>query len=101
MVPGAWPIIGHFPLLSKSQATHHLFGAMADKHGPLFTIKLGTATTLVINNWETAKDCYKTNDIAVSYRPNLVACKHMTYNYAMVGFAPYGPFWREMRKIVT
>ena len=101
MVAGAWPIIGHLPLFSKSQATHHLLGAMADKYGPIFTIKLGTATTLVINNWKTAKECYTTNDIAVAYRPNLVAFEHMTYNYAMLGFAPYGPFWREMRKIVT
>jgi cytochrome P450 len=101
MVAGAWPIIGHLPLFSKSQATHHLLGTMADKYGPIFTIKLGTATTLVINNWKTAKECYTTNDIAVAYRPNLVAFEHMTYNYAMLGFAPYGPFWREMRKIVT
>jgi len=101
MVAGAWPIIGHLPLFSKSQATHHLLGSMADKYGPIFTIKLGTATTLVINNWKTAKECYTTNDIALAYRPNLVAFEHMTYNYAMLGFAPYSPFWREMRKIVT
>ncbi|KAK7315310.1 hypothetical protein VNO77_33850 [Canavalia gladiata] len=101
MVAGAWPILGHLPLLGRSPATHHLLGAIADKYGPIFTIKLGTAKALVINNWETAKECFTTNDIAVSYRPNLVACEHMTYNRAMLGFAPYGHYWREMRKNVS
>ncbi|KAI5444115.1 hypothetical protein KIW84_012649, partial [Lathyrus oleraceus] len=67
----------------------------------LFSRYLGAAKTLVINNWKSAKECYITNDIVVSYRPNLVALEHMTYNHAMFGFAPYGPYWREMRKLVT
>lgn len=101
LVAGAWPIIGHLPLLSKYQPTHHFLGTLADKYGPVFTIKLGAVKTLVINNWKSAKECYTTNDIVVSYRPNLVALEHMTYNHAMFGFAPYGPYWREMRKLVT
>ncbi|CAJ1953213.1 unnamed protein product [Sphenostylis stenocarpa] len=100
-IPGAWPILGHLPLLARSPATHHLLGSVADSHGPLFTIKLGTVKTLVISNWETAKECFTTNDVAVSYRPNLVACENMTYNFAMVGLAPYGQFWRDMRKNVA
>ncbi|CAK8532598.1 unnamed protein product [Lathyrus sativus] len=40
IVSGAWPIIGHLPLLAKSQPTHHFLGALADKYGPIFTIKL-------------------------------------------------------------
>lgn len=103
MVAGAWPILGHLPLLSKSEAkaTHHFFGTMANKYGPIFTIKFGSAKAIIINNHEIAKECYTANDIIVSYRPNLVALEHMTYNHAMLGFAPYGSYWREMRKIVT
>ncbi|KAK7266221.1 hypothetical protein RIF29_18863 [Crotalaria pallida] len=48
-----------------------------------------------------AKECFTTNDIAVSCRPKLVAVEHMAYNQAMLGLAPYGPYWREIRKIVT
>ncbi|KAK7364505.1 hypothetical protein VNO80_13219 [Phaseolus coccineus] len=97
-IPGAWPIIGHLPLLARSPATHYLLGSVADSHGPIFSIKLGTVKAIVISNWETAKECFTTNDVAVSYRPNLVACQNMTYNLAMLGFAPYGKFWQDMRK---
>nr|POE57999.1 cytochrome p450 82a3 [Quercus suber] len=98
---GAWPVIGHLPLLGATQTPHITLGAMADKYGPLFTIKLGLHPALVLSCWEMAKECFTTNDLAVSSRPKLVAIKHLCYNYAMFGFAPHGPYWRELRKITT
>ncbi|RDX96307.1 Pentatricopeptide repeat-containing protein, partial [Mucuna pruriens] len=56
-VAGAWPILGHLPLLSASQSPHKTFGALADKYGTIFTFKLGARKALVINNWEVAKEC--------------------------------------------
>ncbi|KAF3665085.1 Cytochrome 82C4 [Capsicum annuum] len=47
-----------------------------------------------------AKECFTLNDKALASRPTTVAAKHMGYDYAVFGFAPYSPFWREMRKIV-
>ncbi|MED6108521.1 hypothetical protein PIB30_024701 [Stylosanthes scabra] len=75
---------------------------MADKHGPIFTIKSGSKKTIILSNWEIAKECFTTNDLAVSTRPTkLVANENLSYNGAMFGFAPYGPYWRQIRKIVT
>ncbi|KAE8008990.1 hypothetical protein FH972_005448 [Carpinus fangiana] len=98
---GAWPVIGHLPLLAGTELPHRALGAMADKYGPLFTLRLGLNHALVLSSWEMAKECFTTNDAAVSSRPKLVAVKHLGYNYAMFGFAPHGPYWRELRKIVT
>ncbi|XP_061352569.1 cytochrome P450 82A3-like [Gastrolobium bilobum] len=100
-VAGAWPILGHLPLLNSSKTPHRTLGALADKYGPLFTIKLGAKPALVLSNWEMAKECFTTNDIAVSSRPKLVAGECMSYNQAFIGWSPYGPYWRELRKIVT
>jgi len=100
-VAGAWPILGHLPLLSGSKTPHRTLGDLADKYGPIFTIQLGSKKALIINNWETAKECFTTNDIAVSSRPKLVAMEHMSYNQAMFAVAPCGPYWRKVRKITT
>ncbi|RDX64589.1 Cytochrome P450 82A4, partial [Mucuna pruriens] len=100
-VSGAWPILGHLPLLSASQTPHRTFGALADKYGPIFTFKLGARKALVINNWEVAKECFTTNDVVVSSRPRLISVEHMSYNQAMLGLAPYGSYWRELGKIIT
>ncbi|XP_019454573.1 PREDICTED: cytochrome P450 82A3-like isoform X2 [Lupinus angustifolius] len=101
LVAGGWPIIGHLLLLSGSQVPHLTLGAMADKYGPIFTIMLGLHRAVVLNNWKVAKECFTINDLAVSTRPRLVAVQQMSYNQAMFAFAPYSPYWREMRKIAT
>ncbi|KAK7352373.1 hypothetical protein VNO80_17793 [Phaseolus coccineus] len=99
---GAWPLIGHLHLLGgDDQLLYRTLGAMADQYGPAFNIWLGTRRAFVVSSWEVAKECFTTNDKALASRPTTVAAKHMGYNYAVFGFAPYSPFWREMRKIAT
>ncbi|KAK7307590.1 hypothetical protein VNO77_40791 [Canavalia gladiata] len=98
---GAWPIIGHLHLFGAHQFTHKTLGMMADKHGPIFTIKLGSYKVLVLSSWEMAKECFTVHDKAFSTRPCVAASKLMGYNYAMFGFTPYGPYWREIRKLTT
>ncbi|XP_024022197.1 cytochrome P450 82C4-like, partial [Morus notabilis] len=99
---GAWPIIGHLHLLGGGdQLLYRTLGAMADNYGPAFNIRLGSRRAFVVNSWDVAKDCFTANDKALASRPTTVAAKHMGYNYAVFGFAPYSPFWREMRKIAT
>ncbi|CAL8995827.1 unnamed protein product [Prunus brigantina] len=99
---GAWPIIGHLHLLGGGdQLLYRTLGAMADKYGSAFNIRLGSRRAFVVSSWEVAKECFTVNDKALASRPTTVAAKHMGYNYAVFGFAPYSPFWREMRKIAT
>nr|POE57998.1 cytochrome p450 82a3 [Quercus suber] len=97
IAPGAWPVIGHLPLLLGTQPPHITLGAMADKYGALFTIKLGSYPTLVLSSSEIAKEFFTTNDLAVSLRPRQLATEHLGYDYAMFGFGPYGPYRRELR----
>ncbi|XP_020219820.1 xanthotoxin 5-hydroxylase CYP82C4 [Cajanus cajan] len=99
---GAWPLIGHLHLLmGDGQLLYRTLGTMADQYGPTFNIWLGCRRAFVVSSWEVAKECFTTNDKAFASRPKTVATKHMGYNYAVFGFAPYSPFWREMRKIAT
>lgn len=101
-VGGAWPIIGHLRLLGgENQLLYRTLGKMADEYGPAFNMWLGSRRAFVVSSWEVAKECFTTNDKALASRPTTVAAKHMGYNYAVFGFAPYTPFWREMRKIAT
>ncbi|GMY28557.1 cytochrome P450 CYP82D47-like [Fagus crenata] len=96
---GAWPLIGHVHLLGGSQPPHITLGNMADKYGPIFTIWLGVHRTLVVSSWEIAKECFTTNDKAFANRPKALALEILGYNYAMFGFSPYGPYWRQVRKM--
>ncbi|KAI6688213.1 hypothetical protein NL676_025041 [Syzygium grande] len=100
-VAGAWPVIGHLPILAKSPHPHRTFGAMADEYGPIFTVRLGLFPVVVVSSSEIAKECCTKHDLALSSRPLLLATEVMGYNYAFFGFSPYGQYWREVRKIAT
>ncbi|KAK6131158.1 hypothetical protein DH2020_035098 [Rehmannia glutinosa] len=96
---GGWPLIGHLRLLSGPDLPHIILSNMADKYGPVFSIRLGVHRALIVSSWEIAKECFTTNDIIFSNRPKVAAIQHMGYNFAMFGFSPYGSYWREFRKI--
>ncbi|KAJ8747840.1 hypothetical protein K2173_012956 [Erythroxylum novogranatense] len=101
-VTGGWPVIGHLPLLATgSEPSHITLARWADKFGPIFTIKLGVHRTLIVSNWEMAKECVTVNDRAFASRPQTLAMEVLGNNYSMLGFSPYGSYWRQMRKIVT
>lgn len=89
------------PPLCWARATHITLGNMVKKYGPIFTVRLGVHQTLIINSWEIAKECFTVNDKSFASRPKLVAAEVMGYNYGMIGFSPYGDYWRHVRKIAT
>ncbi|KAL4587283.1 hypothetical protein LXL04_000151 [Taraxacum kok-saghyz] len=97
---GALPIIGHLHLLGGPKLPHHVLGDMAERDGPIFTIKLGVHEALVVTNASIAKACFTTNDKVFASRPKAEATKLMGYNYALFAFTPYGDYWRQMRKMV-
>ncbi|KAF2324446.1 hypothetical protein GH714_014188 [Hevea brasiliensis] len=66
---GAWPILGHLPLLAGRELPHITLAALADKYGPIFTVRIGIYSALVVSTWELAKEIFTTNDAAVWTRP--------------------------------
>ncbi|XP_050204785.1 cytochrome P450 CYP82D47-like [Mercurialis annua] len=99
---GAWPIIGHLQVISAgSNGLPHLnLANLADKYGPIFTLRIGIRNVLVVSNSEITKEIFTTNDSSVIFRPALVSAKLMGYNYAFFPFTPAGTsYWRETRKI--
>ncbi|CAN6545268.1 hypothetical protein ACFX15_034974 [Malus domestica] len=100
--PGAWPFIGHLHLLHGKDPVALILGAMADKFGPIYSLKLGPRQVMVVlSAWEQVKERFTKNDIAFSTRPSTAAGKHLGYNNAIFALAPYGPYWRDIRKLAT
>ncbi|KAL9447842.1 hypothetical protein AB3S75_015337 [Citrus x aurantiifolia] len=97
---GAWPVIGHLHLLGRFPL-HRVLGDMADKYGPIFTIRMGVHQALVVSNWEMAKECLTTHDRVFASRPKALVAEILGFNFSMFGFSPYGPHWRQIRKIAT
>ncbi|KAF4346761.1 hypothetical protein G4B88_003634 [Cannabis sativa] len=85
-------LLGPFP--------HHTLRDLAQKHGPLFMyLKIGQVPTIVVSSPEYAKEVMKTHDISLASRPKTLVAKTVSYDSTDILFAPYGEYWRELRKI--
>ncbi|PON75047.1 Cytochrome P450, E-class, group I [Parasponia andersonii] len=96
---GALPIIGHLHLLRGQAPVARILGAMADKYGPVYSLRIGQHRVLVLSSWELVKECLTTNDRVFAYRPGLAMGKYIAYDGASFALSPYGHYWREIRKI--
>jgi cytochrome P450 len=96
--PRALPIIGHLHLLGP--LIHQSFHELSSRYGTLLYLKLGSVPCILASTPELAKQLLKANDLAFSSRKNSLAADHLTYN-SPFAFAPYGPYWKFMNKLVT
>ncbi|XP_058004286.1 cytochrome P450 93B16-like [Hevea brasiliensis] len=96
--PMALPIIGHLHLLGP--LIHHSFREISSRYGPLIYLRLGSISVVVASAPELAKELLKTHELTFSSRKHSIAIDHLTYNSSFA-FAPYGPYWKFIKKIST
>lgn len=99
--PKRLPVIGNLHLLLSKSMPHFIFRQLAAKYGPLLRLQLGGVPFLIVSSVEAAKQVLKTHDVAFANRPPMHAATTITYNCTDIAFAPYGDYWRSLRKICT
>uniref|UniRef100_A0A0A0KJ01 Cytochrome P450 n=1 Tax=Cucumis sativus TaxID=3659 RepID=A0A0A0KJ01_CUCSA len=97
--PIGFPFVGSLHLLGK--LPHRDFHILSQKYGPIMHIKLGLVPTIIVSSPKAAELFLKTHDLVFASRPLLEASKQMNYGQKNLVFAPYGPYWRNMRKMCT
>ncbi|XP_059311460.1 trimethyltridecatetraene synthase-like [Lycium ferocissimum] len=95
--PKPWPIVGNLHLLGS--VPHRSLHELAERYGDLMLLKLGSRNVLIASSPDMAREFLKTNDAIWASRPELAAGKYTAYNYRDMTWAPYGPFWRQARRI--
>ncbi|XP_057793711.1 trimethyltridecatetraene synthase-like [Salvia miltiorrhiza] len=95
--PKPWPIIGNLNLLGSSP--HRSLHSLSQKYGEIMLLKFGKFPVLVASSPHMAKQFLKVHDANFATRPSLAAGKYTAYNYSDMTWAPYGPHWRQARKI--
>ncbi|KAL6330974.1 hypothetical protein AAG906_009402 [Vitis piasezkii] len=95
--PTPWPIIGNLNLIGH--LPHRSLHKLSQKYGQIMELRFGSFPVVVASSSEMAKQFLKTNDHLFASRPHTAAGKYITYNYSNITWAPYGPYWRQGRKI--
>ncbi|XP_050220468.1 desmethyl-deoxy-podophyllotoxin synthase-like [Mercurialis annua] len=98
--PSKLPLIGSIHHLIHP-VPHHRLRDLSDKHGPIMHLQLGQVSTVIISSPDIAKLIMKTHDANFADRPFVLAVEIVTYNFKDIGAAPYGEYWRNLRKLCT
>ncbi|CAO2168645.1 unnamed protein product [Urochloa humidicola] len=101
--PGPWnlPLIGslhHFPASQPPQVT---FRDLSKKHGPVIFLQMGQVNTVVVSSPAAAREVLRDKDAIFASRPILMFSEIFCYGALDIGFTPYGPYWRTVRKLCT
>ncbi|CAL1395942.1 unnamed protein product [Linum trigynum] len=97
--PPSLPVIGHLHLLKEP--IHRTLQTLSQQYGPIYLLSMGVRKLVVVSSPSLAEECFNKNDVVLANRPNMVAGRILNYNYTTVGAAPYGPLWRNLRRLTS
>ncbi|KAI4373755.1 hypothetical protein MLD38_011839 [Melastoma candidum] len=95
--PPPLPVIGNLHQLGP--LPHQSLWRLSRVYGPVLLVHLGRVPTVVLSSAKAAREVLKTHDLDTCSRPRLIGTGRLSYNYIDIAFAPYGDYWREMRKL--
>ncbi|KAF7013135.1 unnamed protein product [Triticum aestivum] len=100
--PGPWslPLIGNLHQILTTKLPVVLRD-LAKKHGPVMYLRLGQIDTVVISSPAAAQEVLRDKDLTFTSRPSILLSEVTLYGNLDIGFAPYGSYWRTLRKICT
>lgn len=98
--PPSLPIIGHLHLLNKEPLYKSLQN-LSQTYGPILSLSFGFRRVLVVSSPSAVEEIFTKNDLNFSNRPRFLSGKLLNYNFTTLGAAPYGPLWRNLRRLTA
>ncbi|XP_064999243.1 cytochrome P450 71A1-like [Musa acuminata AAA Group] len=97
--PPRLPLIGNLHQLGP--LPHRSLHALSQQHGPLMLLRLGQVPALVVSSPDAALEVLRNQDHACASRPALKPARILFYGCKDLAFAPYGDYWKQLRKICS
>ncbi|KAL2345165.1 hypothetical protein Fmac_006450 [Flemingia macrophylla] len=97
--PAGWPIFGN--MFQLGDMPHRTLTALREKHGPVVWLQIGAIKTMAILSAEAAAVFFKRHDHAFADRTVTELMRVHNYHNSSLALAPYGPYWRLMRRLVN
>ncbi|XP_016459435.2 cytochrome P450 76A2-like [Nicotiana tabacum] len=97
--PQGWPVFGN--MFELGNEPHKTLMSLKQKYGSVVWLKLGSINTMVILSAEAAAEFFKNHDVAFAERSVTDVMKSHGYHKGSLALAPYGTYWRIMKRIMT
>jgi cytochrome P450 len=96
--PPPKPLIGNYLDVPKTEPWK-IFSQWSKQYGDLVYVKVLRDNILILNDMESIRELFEKRSQKYSDRPSFVMAKYMEIENNL-SFAPYGPAWRQGRKLI-
>lgn len=98
--PKKLPLIGNLHQLVGAELPHNRLNNLAKVYGPIYHLKVGELTIIVLSSHEAAQEVLKAQEINFAQRPlfQTVEMMMVDVNSSLI-FAPHGEYWRQIQRI--
>ncbi|XP_030512356.2 desmethyl-deoxy-podophyllotoxin synthase-like [Rhodamnia argentea] len=97
--PKKLPLIGNLHQLISPELPHHHLNNLAKTYGPIYHLKVGELTLIILATPEIAREVLKKHEINFAQKPLFPSLEMMGDMSSSFMYAPYGEYWRQLRKI--
>ncbi|BGP35857.1 hypothetical protein JCM10296v2_007709 [Rhodotorula toruloides] len=97
--PPGYPILGNLFDVPKSRPWVK-FAEWTEEYGPIFILKLGRTTMLVVGRAQPAIDLLDKRSAIYSSRARLIMTSELVSRGLRMTFMPYGDLWRRERRLL-
>ncbi|KAM8782441.1 steroid 17-alpha-hydroxylase/17,20 lyase [Rhynchonycteris naso] len=94
------PVVGSLPFLPRNGHPHVNFFKLQEKYGPIYSLRMGNKTTVMIGHHQLAKEALIKKGKDFSGRPQVMSLDILSDKQKGVAFADYGAAWQLHRKLV-
>ncbi|KAL6875694.1 hypothetical protein ACP4OV_013207 [Aristida adscensionis] len=99
--PRPLPLVGNLLSLGAGHP-HRSLARLAERHGPLMALRLGSVNTVVASSADAARDILQRHDAAFSGRSILDGTRAVAHFEHSMGWLPASsPRWRTLRKVCS
>ncbi|KAL2769331.1 steroid 17-alpha-hydroxylase/17,20 lyase precursor [Daubentonia madagascariensis] len=94
------PLVGSLPFLPRHGHQHVNFFKLQKKYGPIYSVRMGPKTTVVVSHYQLAKEVLIKKGKDFSGRPQVTSLDILSDNQKGIAFADYSTSWQLHRKLV-
>ncbi|KAK7244996.1 hypothetical protein RIF29_39826 [Crotalaria pallida] len=97
--PPGWPIFGN--MFQLGEMPHRTITSLRDKYGPVVWLQIGSINTMAVLSAKAATVLFKNHDHSFADRTITEIMRVHNYEKSSLALAPYGSYWRLIRRLVT
>lgn len=97
--PPGWPVFGN--MFELGTMPHKTIAGLRDEYGPVVWLRIGSLHTMVVQTAASAAELFKNHDADFAERTITEVMRSHGFEGCAISLAPYGPYWRAMKRIMT